>query len=240
MPHTFLPRPLVLVAALAAALTSLTARPSRGEAVRPTTRPQDDATVGRMTTAFAADLYARLAEREGNLFFSPASVHTALAMVAAGARGRTADEMARTLHLDAAGNGGGTHERLGGFLSGLDADGRTGGYELSVANSVWAHRSYPLLPDYLSLVRKHYGGDLRHADFAADPDAARRAINDWVAKETRDRIADLMPPASVTPDTRLVLANAVYFKGRWDARSPRGGRRRPTSRRRTGSQSGCR
>jgi len=172
-----------------------------------------DGKVGQMNNAFATDLYAELAKKDGNVFFSPTSLQTALAMTWAGARGATAEEMAKSLHL---GNDPKSNEELGHFLQTLNADGKKGGYELAVANALWGARGYPFLPDYLSLVKSEYGGNLNDLDFATNPEAARKIINDWVASQTQDKIQDLMPFGSIQPSTRLVLTNAIYFKGKWD------------------------
>ena len=90
-----------------------------------------------MNNAFATDLYAELAKKDGNVFFSPTSLQTALAMTWAGARGATAEEMAKALHL---GNDAKSNQELGHFLPTLNADGKKGGYELAVANALWGAR----------------------------------------------------------------------------------------------------
>lgn len=172
-----------------------------------------DKKVADMNNAFALDLYSRLAADDGNLFFSPTSVQTALAMTWAGARGATADQMAATLHLDADPQAG---QKLGAFLKTLNDDGRKGGYELSVANALWGLTNYPFMPAYLDCVQKTYGGHLAELNFSTDPEGSRKIINDWVASQTHDKIKDLMSSGSVTPVTRLVLTNAIYFKGKWD------------------------
>jgi serpin B len=174
------------------------------------TQPPEES-VAPMNNAFAADLYAQLSSKEGNLFFSPTSIQTALAMAWAGARGQTANEMAGALHLDPTAS-----NQLAGFLNRLNADGEKGGYELAVANALWGLKGYPFIPDYLNLVKKNYGGHLSELDFGANPDGSRQTINDWVAKQTHDRIKDLLGPGAVDGNTRLVLTNAIYFKASWD------------------------
>jgi serpin B len=178
-----------------------------------------DGKVGRMNNAFAMDLYGRLAGGNvKNVFFSPTSVQTALAMAWAGARGATAEEMARTLHLP---NDPGGAGQVGAYLRNLNGAGDQRGYELSVANALWGMKGYPFQLAYLQTVEKEYGGHLAELDFANASDAARQTINDWVAQQTRDKIKDLMPAGSVTPATRLVLTNAIYFKGKWDLPFPK-------------------
>lgn len=169
--------------------------------------------IGPMNNAFAADLYAQLDSGKGNLFFSPTSVETALAMTWAGARGATAQEMAQTLHLE---NDPKTMDQLGDFLRNLNEQGKKGGYELAVADALWSAKAYPFQPAYLQLVESKFGGHLSELDFAADPESAREVINKWVSDQTHDKIQDLMPKGSIFPNTRLVLTNAIYFKGKWD------------------------
>lgn len=169
--------------------------------------------VAAMNNDFAFDLYGRLSSGAGNQFFSPTSIQTALAMAWAGARGATAEQMARTLHLDAEPDAG---SRLGAFLRGLNESGSKGDYELSVANALWGLTGYPFTPSYLAQVEKDYGGHLAELNFVTDPNGSRKTINDWVAGQTHDKIKDLLPPGSIVPATRLVLTNAIYFKGKWD------------------------
>jgi len=178
--------------------------------------------VAEATNAFAVDLYARLAAAEGNLFFSPASLETALGMTYAGARGRTADQMAAVLHLPKGGPADAAlHRALGGFSRDLSAAKGAGGqprpYEFAVANALWGQTGYRFLPEFLGLVKSSYGADLEQLDFAKDTDAARKTINAWVENQTRDKIPDLIGPGVLRDDTRLVLTNAIYFKGRWVA-----------------------
>jgi serpin B len=186
--------------------------PAKAHAIEPA--PPGDSKVAEMNNSFATDLYAQLATKEGNFFFSPASIQSALAMTWAGARGPTADEMAKALHLKSTAD---VHDQMGGFLRQLNDDGKKGGYELAMANALWGLKGYPFMPDYLKLIKKNYDGNLSDLDFAGNPDGSRKTINDWVAKQTHDRIKDLIPPGAIDADTRLVLTNAVYFKGKWDA-----------------------
>ncbi len=174
-------------------------------------------TVVEANNAFAVDLYRRLAaekKREGeNLFLSPYSVSTALAMTSTGARGETARQMERVLRFEQ------IRERVHADLRDLQQELNAGkeklGGELVVANALWGQRGYGFLPEFLTLTREHYGAALRGVDFGA-PGAARRTINDWVKEETRERIKDLIPPGVLSADTRLVLTNAVYMKAAWE------------------------
>ncbi len=164
---------------------------------------------------FAIDLYEQLAAAgEGNLFFSPYSITSALAMTWAGARGETASEMARVLHFS--GTPETIHSAMHDFRVGLEATASKDSIDLSVANCLWGDRSHTFLPDFLSLTESAYGAGLEKVDFAGDAEGSRNTINRWVEDRTRGRITDLLAPGSVTGATRLVLTNAIYFKGRWN------------------------
>ena len=171
------------------------------------------ATVAQDVNLFAADLYARLRSTEqGNLFFSPQSISTALAMTYAGARGQTAEEMARTLHFSL------PQDRLPPAYAELLhtlRGGGTQGYRLSIANRLWGQRGLSFLAPFVEVTRRDYGAELGLVDFASNAEGARGEINGWVAKETEQKIRDLIPAGVLGPDTRLVLANAIYFRGDW-------------------------
>lgn len=173
-------------------------------------------------TTFAIDLFHQLqAVGEQNLVFSPYSVSQALAMTYAGARGETEAQMADALAfglpqpalheafsaLNAAlterGNGAAKPDR------GLAA--RT----LRIANTLWGEQTYPFSSEYQNQLAQYYGAGLQLTDFVNAPEAARQQINDWVAEQTEDRIENIVPPNAISPETRLVLANAVYFYGGW-------------------------
>jgi serpin B len=162
---------------------------------------------------FATDLYGKLRAEKGNLFFAPFSISTALAMTAAGAKGNTLAEMNQVLHLPQNPN-----EQFGELLGRVFAHGKDikRPYELNAANALWAHQGFPWRPEFKKTLAQHYLAEVVDADFGK-PDEARKAINTWVEKATHDKIKDLMPAGSITPLTRAVLANAVYFKADWAA-----------------------
>jgi serpin B len=176
----------------------------------------EDATVSSVVkgnTQFALDLYGNLRSQPGNLFFSPNSISTALAMTYAGARGETGQQMAKTLHFTEPNDK--LHDAFAALRQRLTAPGDKPGYRLTVANRLWGQQGYHFLPDFLALTRDHYGAELAQVDFAGQTEQARAMINAWVERETEDRIKDLVPSGVLTPLTRLVLTNAVYFKGDW-------------------------
>src|SRR5262245_46939518 len=170
-------------------------------------RPTSDVVHGN--NQFAVDLYARLREQPGNLFLSPASISTALAMTYAGARGQTAEQMAGVLHFPA--HQEKLHEAFAAIQRGLNDAGAKGGYRLSLANRLWGQRGDHFHADFLAITRDGYGAELAPVDFARQPEEARRSINSWVEARTEARIKDLMPPGVLDNRTRLVLTNAIYF-----------------------------
>jgi serpin B len=172
------------------------------------------AAIARAGNAFAFDLYARLRGTEkGNLFCSPQSIATALAMTSLGARGETAAEMAHTLHLSMP--QAELPAAYAAFLVTLRAT-KDQPWELSVANRLWGQRGADFLAPFLESVRTGFDAALGRVDFAAHPDTARQEINRWAEGETRDKIRNLLAPGTVTPLTRLVLTNAIYFRADWE------------------------
>jgi serpin B len=173
----------------------------------------DQATVVEGNNDFAVALYGKLRSQGGNLFFSPESVSTALAMTYAGARGDTAAEMAKTLHFTLPPDR--LHPAMGALLAGLNAP--HDGYQLRVANALWAEQDYKFLDAFLKLTASDYGAGFNPVDFKGSTEAARLTINQWVEQKTDSKIKDLLKPGMVNPLTRLVLTDAIYFKADWQA-----------------------
>ena len=157
------------------------------------------------------------AER-GNLFLSPHSISTALAMTYAGAAGATASQMAGALRFTL------PEGKLHAGFNALDlalveraagAKGETVPFRLTTANSIWGQDGWEFQAPFLDALALNYGAGLRVRDFEADPEGARGDINHWVADRTKDRIQDLIPEGAITPATRLVLTNAIYFSAAW-------------------------
>jgi serpin B len=178
--------------------------------------PADDpGNVTAGNTQFAFDLYRQLAAdpqyTDQNLFFSPYSISSALAITYEGARGTTADEIRTVLHLPA----NDTLRREG--FSAIDAGLNHGdaNYTLRTANALWAEKTYPFLPEYIDVAERWYGANATNLDFAGNPEGSRQTINQWVEGETEDKIKDLLPAGSIDSMTALVITNAVYFKGTW-------------------------
>ena len=171
-------------------------------------------TLAEGNTIFALNLYARLKATDGNLFFSPYSISTCLAMTYAGARGGTAAQMAQTLHFSTnqsqfATAFGELQKQLTKHVHG------TGGIALDVANGLWCKQGHPFLPAFVDLAKQSYEASLNQVDFCTQSASARTDINDWVRGKTKGKITGLIQPGVLGPMTRLVLVNAIYFKGHW-------------------------
>jgi|SRR5450631_489515 len=177
------------------------------------------ADVAAASNAFGFDVHARLKGDSDNLIFSPFSAAVALNMASAGARGQTRAEMLGALNINPQ-HAAGAHASLGGVLGALNARDGTAGLALHVADSLWGSSGAAFKPDFLALLRNSYGAPLETVDFAHAPAAARATINQWVATQTRGRIPEILGDGDLTPETNLVLTNAVYFKGTWEKPFP--------------------
>ncbi len=178
----------------------------------PTTGAHDQAEAVRDNNAFAIELFGQLRNQNGNLFFSPESISTALAMTYAGARADTATEMAKTLHFTLSPRQ--LHPAMGALLR--DRNAAHDGYQLKEADALWVQAGYLLLPEFLKLSKDNYSAGLNQVDFKGATEASRQTINQWVEQRTANKIRELLQPRSVSSDTRLVLTNAIYFKGNWE------------------------
>jgi serine protease inhibitor len=173
-------------------------------------------TLAKDNTRLALSLYDQLRKQEGNLFCSPFSLSTALGMTYAGARGQTAKEMNKVLKYSL--DDEDVHNSFAGLLKEINgnADDKTAGYKLTTANALWGQKNYGFLPEYIKLTKDNYGSGLQEVDYKSAPAEARKTINAWVEKQTNNTIKDLVPEGLLTPNTRLVLTNAIYFKGAWE------------------------
>jgi serpin B len=169
--------------------------------------------------AFAWDLYHCVRERQpgANLFFSPYSIAAALAMTYAGARGRTATEMAQVLHLsqpEAQVHAG--HAALRRALP-IAETAEAQRFALHVANALWGDRRLQPTPGFQARLARAYAAQLHRVDFQRATEAARRTINQWVSDETEAKITELLAEGQVGPNTALVLTNALYFNAAWQS-----------------------
>lgn len=168
-------------------------------------------------TAFAFELYQVLRGEEGNLFYSPYSISAALAMAYAGAREETAEEMQTVLHFPP------PAEQFHPAFNALDLNLTARGqdeqgdmtFELAIANSLWGQHDRPFQQEFLDTLAQNYGAGLRLVNFRENPEGTRLAINQWVSGQTNQKIENVIPPGGVDTLTRLVLANAIYFKANW-------------------------
>lgn len=174
-------------------------------------------TATRDDRAFAGAVYGLIRGQHENLIFSPYSISAAGSMLWAGTRRTSERELAAALQVQQ--TQADRHAAMNGIAQGLDARNLTladpSRFELAVVNDLWLQRGFAVEPTYLDVLATQYGAGVRRLDFDADPKGARRAINDWVASQTRDRIQDLFPEDAITSATVLALTNAVYFKADW-------------------------
>lgn len=184
----------------------------------PIVNDADVLAVASGNNAFALDLLHQLPDG-GNVFYSPYSISSALAMTWAGARGETEAQMAQTMHfsLDQAT----LHPAFNALTQALDSRAEAEGIEadkafkLNIANALWGQQGFSFLPEFLDTLALNYGAGMFLVDFLNDPEGASQEINDWVSRETEEKIKDIVPPGAIDAMTRLVLANAIYFKADW-------------------------
>jgi serpin B len=160
---------------------------------------------------FALEIYLKLSERKGNIFLSPWSISSAIAMTCEGARGKTADEMQSVMQFSK----NDAIRRQSFALLYEEINAKDAVYTLKTANAIWVQRDYSLLSEYVEIIEKYYHGAAENVDFQGAAEKARQTINSWVEKSTEGKITDLIPKGFLDPLTALVLTNAVYFKGVW-------------------------
>ncbi|XP_043082731.1 serpin peptidase inhibitor, clade B (ovalbumin), member 1, like 3 isoform X1 [Puntigrus tetrazona] len=165
-------------------------------------------------TRFSLSLFQKISEgnASSNVFYSPLSISAALSMLSLGAGGNTASQMSRTLHFPEA--EGEIHAGFTKLLSELNRAGAP--YALSLASRLYGEQSFAFVEKFLSDTKTLYGAELESVDFISNADASRVNINTWVEKQTQDKIKDLLAEGDVDSLTRLVLVNAIYFKGSWE------------------------
>ena len=177
----------------------------------------DTTTLVEGNSQFAFNMYQALKDEPGNLFYSPYSITQALAMTYAGAHGKTQQQMVAALHFAF------PDDRLHATLNALDVGMAAAGesqdehnaFRLSMLNALWGQSGYAFQPDFLDVLGKYYGAGIHTLDFVKDQEASRQAINQWVSQQTNQRIQDLIARGGITPFTRLVLTNTIYFKASW-------------------------
>jgi len=160
---------------------------------------------------FALELYLELKDEKDNIFFSPYSISTALAMTYEGARGQTAKEIQSVFHFPE--NDSIRRPSVAAIYNQLNK--KDAKYNISTANALWIQKDYQILNEYIGTIEKYYFGKAANVDFKGATEEARQTINNWVENKTNNKIKDLFPKGSLMPLTRLVLTNAIYFKGNW-------------------------
>lgn len=171
---------------------------------------------------FAFELYQKIRDSGGNLFYSPYSISLALAMTYAGARGETERQMADTLNFTL------PQERLHPAFNALDqslADRERENFVLNIANAFWSQENFHFKDEFLDTLALNYGASVRLLDFIRDPESARATINEWVENQTENKIEDLIPQGVINQLTRAVLTNAIYFNAAWKYPFPEGATR---------------
>ncbi|WNG22816.1 serpin family protein [Cystobacter fuscus] len=191
----------------------------KARVTKPDVPAEDFAALVSGNTDFAASMYRKISKPGENLLFSPFSVSHALAMVYAGARGNTGLEMARALHFTL------PQDRLHPAVNALDlalhahakakVEGGGSPPTLRVVNAAWGQKGFAFEPPFLDVLALYYGTGMYAVDFQTKSTSIREDINTWIEEQTAGRIEDLLPADLVRPDTRLLLANALYFKGAW-------------------------
>jgi serpin B len=172
----------------------------------------DAAQVAAGNNQLACDVYSKLPA--GNTIFSPFSIATAFAMLDAGAAGTTDAELRTALHVTLPGDK--LHAAYGALLTSLDTGRGYGTYTLATADRLFGAQGAAFQPAFLATTKTDYHAPLQPLDFASDPDGSRAQIDSWVASQTDNLIPELFPPGSIPPATRLVVANAIVFKGTWE------------------------
>jgi serpin B len=170
--------------------------------------------VANSINGFTFKMYSALTNGtsdSSNLFFSPFSIYTAMAMVSEGARGATLTQMQGALGLSSnvSSNNAGFRSLLGNLAA------HSSDYQLSIADGVWVQKNFGITSNFTNSLSSYYDATAQQADFINDSGGAVSNINDWAAGKTNYKITNLIPPGAINALTRLVLVNAVYFKGLW-------------------------
>jgi serpin B len=202
---------VVLIMVLAGCTGTIPVQPNASNPIR----DSENSVVEAANNRFAFDLYSHLAKDPknagSNLFFSPFSISSALAVTYEGARGSTSDEIRSVFHFPE----NTSLLRRGYSTTITDINRQNASYTLLTANALWAEKTYRFLPGYINTAQMYSSANTTNLDFINDPDVSRTTINRWVEEKTRNTIKDLVPPGAISPMTRLVITDAVYFKGTW-------------------------
>jgi serpin B len=175
------------------------------------------------TNSFGLRVFDELTTGDANVVFSPVSVAVALGMTYAGARHDTATQMAAAMQNDLsdeafhAANNRLALELASRNIAPHETDGGEKSLRLRLVNASWAQSGYPIEQPFLDILSTNYDAGMKLLDFIGNTEGSRQIINEWVADQTEDKIEDLIGPGALSPDTKLVLTNALYFYGSWQA-----------------------
>jgi len=168
-------------------------------------------TVVDANNQFALELYDKLNRPGENIFYSPYSISAALAMTYEGAKGQTADEMKSVFHFP---ENNILRPNFAAIYNEINKKDKS--YQLNTGNALWAQQDYPFIESYLNIVESYYGGKAANLDFVKETEKSRQTINSFIEEQTNNKIKDLIPSGTLGSMTRLVLTNAIYFKGTWE------------------------
>merc|ERR1719400_2378827 len=166
------------------------------------------AAVARGNTVFGGRLYQQLKDEPGNIIMSPFSISGVMAMVAAGAGGDTLTQVQQGMTFPS------SEELALGYKDAIPALRTNKNFTLEAANSIFAKSGFAILDAYKETLHQHFHASIQETDYS-DGKASARLINDWVEQITQSKIKDLIKPDMLNSLTRLVLVNAIYFKGDW-------------------------
>ncbi len=200
--------------------SSTTDAPAPVQALRGTTprrTSSDPAAAATALPGFGLDLLRAVGAAAPNTAISPYSLYAVLAMARAGAKGATADQLDAALQLTGTYAQGGALTAVDdGIAAAIKAAGSATPMTILAANQTWVQQGFPVHPEYLDTLASQFGAQAVAADFAADPEAVRAAINTWVSQRTNNLIPDLFPSGSISRDVLLALVNALYLKASWE------------------------
>jgi serpin B len=170
---------------------------------------------------FALRLFSRACSQDesDNVFFSPFSISSAVAMTYAGSKGETSAEISSVMRygFPPEGTGSAFKQLIESLETAAGVNPASGDpFTLSIANGLWIDEDFQLLEEYMTEMEDCFHAEAENLDFGGDPQGSTERINSWVAERTMDRITDLVPPSVITAETRLVLTNAVYFMASWE------------------------
>jgi len=171
--------------------------------------------LSKANNAFTVDLYKKIRDANNgkNLFFSPISISIAFGMISLGAKGNTKDQMKAVLHLDKLSSDITVGESYRQLLTTLSYTGSN--YTLHMVNRLFGSKVFQFRKEFLQIMQNYFYASLESLDFIGEPDASRLHINQWVANKTNNKITDLLPSGTITSQTILVLANAIYLNALW-------------------------